>query len=458
MKKDFTKAIHYTGKIADAWLPWKIQYDHIPGIAVGIVHKGKLVYQKGFGFADTESKIPMTPDTSFRVASISKTFTAVAIMQLVEYGKINLDDRIEQHLPWFKGRSKHSHAGSITIRHMLSHTGGVWRDGTTLHWENDEFPDFMTLKKSISGKSFIAENLARFRYSNFGFAVLGEIIAKTSGSTYGEYVVEHIIKKLGMEHTAPDWNDTNDTWLAKGYSRPIPNKGRETFSPMETKAYAPATGFLSNVSDLAKYLAALSMNSRGINTLLTEASQREMMKEYTSTREAGFSYGLGFDIYSIQKRKIVGHSGSFAGFITQISLDVENDIGVITLTNTNDSSCGFINDGLFESIYEIFDEENKYGEGMILQDQDKFEGAYRSRWDDVVVVGIDTKLIAFNPKVNSPTRKGMLLKPKGRNKFLIDVNSSFNTPPEFATFAFERGEKQATTFMSSAIPATRIEE
>ncbi len=80
MEKDYTKAIKYTAKVIDAWLPLKIQYDRIPGLAVGIVHNGKLVYQKGFGCADVESKIAIYPKTSFRIASISKTFTAVAIM------------------------------------------------------------------------------------------------------------------------------------------------------------------------------------------------------------------------------------------------------------------------------------------------------------------------------------------------------------------------------------------
>src|SRR5262245_32710930 len=99
-EKDYARAITSTAKILNAWLPGKIQYDRIPGLAVGIVHDGKLVYQKGFGYADVELKIPVTPGTCFRIASISKTFTAVALMQLAERGKIDLDDRIEAYLPW----------------------------------------------------------------------------------------------------------------------------------------------------------------------------------------------------------------------------------------------------------------------------------------------------------------------------------------------------------------------
>lgn len=457
MEKDYVKAIRYTTRIIDAWLPWKIQYDRIPGLAVGIVHNGKLVYQEGFGYADVESKISVTPKTCFRIASISKTFTAVSIMQLVEQGKINLDDRVEKYLPWFKAQTKDSDSNNITLRQVLSHTAGVFRDGTP-HWENDKFPNLAGLKKSISNKSVVFENLTRFKYSNFGFALLGEVIKKASGLDYDEYVNKNIIKKLEMERTAPDYTKENEDWLAKGYSRPIPNKERGAYPHCATNAYASATGFLSNVSDLAKYLAAMSLKRKEANALVSKESKKEMLREYWPTGEENESYGLGFDIHKIEKRKIVGHGGGFAGFITQISLDVENDIGIITLTNTNDSTCDLINTGIFETIYKFVDEKSKYGEGKKIASQDKFEGAYRSRFDDTIIVGIDTNLIAFEPKANSPVKDGTLLKPKAKYKFLMETKSNFDSPGEFATFIFERGEKQAAKVLFGETPSERLED
>ncbi len=457
MEKDYTKSIKYATKILNAWLPWKIQYDRIPGLAVGIVHNGKLVYQKGFGYADIESKIAITPKTSFRIASISKTFTAVAIMQLVEQEKINLDDKIEKYLPWFKAQTKDSDSSNITIRQVLSHTGGVFRDGNTPHWENDKFPNLAGLKKSISNKSVVFENLTHFKYSNFGFALLGEIIKKASGLDYDKYVAKNILTKLGTERTAPDFKKEHDNWLSKGYSRPIPDKEREAFPHAETKVYAPATGFLSNVLDLTKYLAAMSLKRKEANILVGKESKKEMMREYWATGEENESYGLGFNIYKIEKRKIVGHGGGFAGFITQISLDTENDIGIITLTNTNDSSCGSINTGIFETIYKFIDEKSKYGKDKKIPNQEKFEGVYRSRWGDTIVVGIDTNLVAFGPKANSPVKDGTLLKSKGKNKFLMATKSNFDSPGEFATFIFEHKAKRATKVMFGATPSERLE-
>lgn len=446
------KAIALTTKIVDAWLPHKIRYDRIPGIAVGIVHNGKPVYRKGFGYADVEAKTAVTPATCFRIASISKTFTAVAILQLAEAGKLALDDRVGKHLPWFKKQT--GGADNITIRQLLSHTGGVFRDGTSPHWEDDAFPNLRELKKSVSGQSIVFETLTQFKYSNFGYALLGQIIEKVSGLTYDAYIQSHIIKKLGLTRTATDLNDRNAAWLAKGYSRPIPDMEREVFPYAETKTYAPAAGFLSNVNDLTKYLAALSLKRKNATGLVGRKAKKEMFRDHWPAPEDTF-YGLGFRSYRTSNRKIVGHGGGGSGFITQVSLDIENDIAVVTLTNTYDSSCIAINTGIFETIYALVD--GKSDHGAKLAQQERFEGVYRARWLDMVVVGTGTGLVAFDPKVNSPIKHGVMLNADGRNRFATNAPPAFDSPGEFSSFIFERNAKKATKFFLGASPLTRLE-
>lgn len=457
MKKDYKKTIKDAVKIIDAWLPLKIQYDRIPALSVGIVHNGKLVYKRGFGFADVESQESATPDTCYRIASISKTFTAVAIMQLVEQGKLNLDDKVHTHLPWFDAKTKLADSRSITIRHLLSHTAGIFRDGNTPHWETDNFPDAAGLRKSIS-KAIVFENLTKFKYSNFGFALLGEIIKKVSGVPYDEYVNTHIIKKLGLEKTAPDLTTESEKWLAKGYSRPIPNKEREAFRHAKTKAYAPATGFLSNVFDLAKYISALSLKDKNAYQLVSRESKKEMMKEYWATGEEGESYGLGCAISKIENREIVGHGGSFAGFLTKIGFDVEEDIGVIVLSNSNDNSAGPIHHGIFETIYKIVDEENKYHDSKKIVDPKKYEGTYRSKWSDKIIVGLDKNFIAFCPDTHSPVKEGTPLKPKGKDTFIMDSKFNFDSPGEYARFVFGKNKRKASKLIWGSTPSERLEE
>src|SRR5205823_1651742 len=129
----------------------------------------------------------------------------------------------------------------------------------------------------------------RFKYSNFGFALLGAVIANVSGSTYADYVAENIIEPLGMRRTAPDLTDESLGWLARGYSRPIPDEPREAFEHAKTNAYASATGFLSTVEDLARYVDALSL-ARNTTKLLGRESKKELFRQHWTAPLDG-SYG-----------------------------------------------------------------------------------------------------------------------------------------------------------------------
>lgn len=456
MDKQYTKAITATKRVLNVWLPLKIQYDRMPGLSVGIVYRGKLVYQKGFGYANVEKKIRTTPNTCYRIASISKTFTAVAIMQLVERGKLRLDDQVEQYVPWFCAKSKKCDAKNITIRQLLSHTAGVFRDGITPHWVTDVFPDAQALRQSVSRKTVVFENLTRFKYSNFGFALLGEVIKAASGVSYNTYVTKHIIQKLGMERTAVDLTKESLAWLAQGYSRNIPDTKREAFHHPTTNAYAPATGILSNIPDLAKYLAALSTKEKNALRFLGRESKKEMMKEYWKMYDGGRSYGLGFTVDTIENRKILGHGGGFSGFITRISLDAENDIGVITLSNSNESSAPLINDGIFKMIYAFADKRGKFSEGKKLQKPEKYEGVYRSRWDDKVIVSVGNTLIAFEPQTNSPMTNETLLTENKKHMFVMDTNEVIDTPGELAKFLLDKKTSKAKRLYWGSFPYDRL--
>ena len=423
-------SLKHAARILDAWLPSKTLYDRTPGLSVGIVYKGKLAYARGFGFADIEKRIRSTPDTCYRIASISKTFTAIAILQLAERGKLRLNDPIKKHLEWVDGDLK-----NITIRQLLSHTGGMTRDGNTPHWTNDRFPDLKTLEKSVAETDLVASYRNRFKYSNFGFALLGQVIERVSGMKYDEYVMKSIIKKIGMRHTKPDLTLESIRWLAKGYERPILGRKRRSFRHVPTHAYASATGFLSNVPDLAKYLSALSMGGRPLSITI----QKEMTREVARTGTAGGKdgYGLGCMIREIRKHKVIGHGGSFAGFRTRMELDVKNDLGVIVLSNSIDGSPKEISKGIFETIYDLPGILNRYGKRKI-KGLEKCEGIYRNRWRDVAVVSMGNCLLAFDPRENSPVGMVTILTEKGPGRFLINSKDVFDRIGEEARF---RGKK-----------------
>lgn len=449
MKDNTAEAIKQVVRVPDFWIPLKIQYDRMPGVSVGIVYKGKLVYQRGFGFSDLEKKKRTTEATRYHIASHSKMFTAVAIMQLAEKGKLRLDDKVASHIDWFKAKNKNADAANITIRQLLSHTSGIFRDGDTGHWETGNFPK--DLKSSFSSESLRFENLTSFKYANYGYALLGEIIQNVSGMSYEEYEKKNILRPLGMSHTAPDYKN-GMPGVAIGYGRNIPGETRRRFAPYATHIYAPATGFISNVIDLAKFIHSFSLdNDRGV---LSRESKKEMMHPYEKTME-GDEYGLGLEIGYIKGRKIVGHGGGFNGYITRTMWDPKNDIGVIVLSNSLDSSAAVIAEGVFETIYGFLDQRAEYMHYRKVQ-YSKYEGIYRTIWGDMVVSRFGNALIEFSPRTESPLKWNSILVPERvTHHFSVKSKNVFgdiNEPAEFADFKKGKAQK----LLISGTPSRRV--
>src|SRR5579875_740070 len=180
---------------ADRWIAYRQQAQEIPGVVVAIRFEDQLLLSKGYGFADLEKRIPMTPHHIFRIASHSKTFTATAIMQLVEQGKLRLDDRMGSYIPWLQNR-----VAEATIRQVLNHAAGIIRDGNDADfWQLDHaFPDLPGLRQLVEdGGDVLAPN-DTFKYSNIGYSLLGLVIEAASGLPYNEYVTRHIVDRLGL--------------------------------------------------------------------------------------------------------------------------------------------------------------------------------------------------------------------------------------------------------------------
>jgi CubicO group peptidase (beta-lactamase class C family) len=466
MKINILKAINYSAKILDTWLPYKIKYEGIPGFSVGITYKGKLLYKAGMGYGNIKLKMKVTPNTCFRIASISKIFTSIAILQLVEKGKIKLDDPVQKYIPWFKTRGKKDDFKNITIEQLLSHTSGIFRDGNVPYWIPGKILTVNDLKDSISDNAIIFKNLKRFKYSNFGFALLGEVIRRVSGMDYKEYIRKYIIKKLNLKNTKPDLDKKIIKKMAIGYLESISNRKKKSIPLIETGVFAPAVGFISNVIDLAKFLSILSLNYRRKNSVLCRRLKEKMMKKYCKINLESSScikngwYGLGIYIYEIKKRKIIGHSGGFMGFRSQISLDLKNDIGVIVLSNSSDSPTSSISDGIFKTIYHFIDNENIYNFNKIgrrlKQKLNRYEGLYHGPWHDRAIVEINNQLIVFDPKANSPVEQAMLLKPINKRQFIMEGKTNFDYVGEIAEFIFNRKKKETNLVLGGSFSLTKV--
>lgn len=397
-------------KVIDKWLEYKRFFERIPGLTVGIVYKDNLVFSNGYGYKNLETKEKMSADACFRIASISKVFTATAIMRLVETGKLSLEDEASRYLSWLSNGE-----GDITIRQLLSHSSGVKRDGNTFHWFDDIFPNIDSLKNQAAAGFLTYSPGDRYKYSNLGFSLLGAIINEVSGQSYEDYVKEIIIRELGLKNTFPDYDDSLKDRLANGYSRDIPGKVREVLQNPKTNAMASATGFVSNAPDLCTFLSAQFLDS---NKLISDESKQEMQKIQRFNKGENMHYGLGFEIWKSDKMFIVGHGGAFSGFRTKIGMDKERKIGVVILTNATGTPTAELINGVFHIISYFRKNKSTYKPDK-SKEFGKYAGLYRGRWGDVEVFDVDGHLIGVDLSSNKPLDKFYNLESIESNRFRI---------------------------------------
>jgi D-alanyl-D-alanine carboxypeptidase len=294
------------------------------------------------------------------------------------------------------------------------------------------------LKESICSKTLVIAPKKRFKYSNFGFSILGQIIEEVSGLSYKEYVTKNIIDKLGLKKTWTDLDRENLKYLAIGYSRPIRGKKISPFRQIETGTYASAAGLISNVPDLAKFLTSFSSEK-----LLKRKSMKEMLtRQKLKTGINGMWYCLGIRSYDFKKRHLIGHSGGFTGFITDIKLDDKNDIGVIVLSNSQRCNSSLLVNNIFEFIYYFLDGK-KYLKNSGKSGLKKYQGLYRGRWADELIIEINGYLIDIDPEFFSPIHGMNILNPIGKNEFLIEGEDNHDSFGEKAHFVLDKKGKLA---------------
>jgi len=334
-------------RLFSAWMDGQLAYRGLPGVAVGVVYDQQLVWSQGFGFADVKNRVPMTPQVKFRIASHSKMFAAIAIMQLREEGKIRLDDPVEKFLPWFKAKPAGDDDGVITIEQLLSHTSGLQREAGD-HWTSYNFPSEEEIKRLYGDRQAAFAPNVRWKYSNLAFAVAGLVVEQITGQKWAAYVQQQMFTPLGMSATSVDQNVSG---LTVPYMRRMPDGSRDMLPFVDARGMAAATGMTSNVDDLAKFVSAqFRRGPRGGAQILSTGSWREMhrVRAVDETWQSGS--GLGFDFNRIENRTWVGHGGGYPGNTTQTLFQVNDKVGVIVLTNTNDANPSQIAEQLIATV------------------------------------------------------------------------------------------------------------
>jgi CubicO group peptidase (beta-lactamase class C family) len=321
--------------VIDYWLESLKDFNKIPGMSVALVKDQQLVWSKGYGYADMQKKIPMDAGTLCSICSISKLFTSVAIMQLWEQGKIRLDDSVSMYLPGFTLRQDFESV-PITIRALLTHSAGLPRESKHGYWTSPFiFPTETEINDSLGKQHTIYPASTMFQYSNLGMSLLGQIVAKVSGMTYGQYVEQNIIKPLAMKETRPYmpkelWGDK----LATGYGGLQRSGERRTMPFFQANGIAAAAGFSSSALDLARFAQwQLRLLKGGAKELLKPATLKEMQRVQWINPDGRATWGLGFVVSDEGGNRVVGHDGSCPGYRTVVLIEPQSKWGAVVMVN-----------------------------------------------------------------------------------------------------------------------------
>ncbi len=326
--------------LLDLWIEEQRSYHQLPGLAIGVVHDQDLVWAKGYGTSDLATGAPVTPETVFRVGSITKLFTATAILQLRDAGKLRLDDPVSRHLPWFALKSTFEDEPEITVRHLLTHTSGLPREAAFPYWTTHDFPTRKQVRDALPGQDAVFAPASKYKYSNLGMSLLGEIVAEVSDEPWAGYLEKHIFSPLGMSDSSGTPGEEHFAGMTTAYLRRGDDGERRIADYYETRAIAPAANIVSSVADLARFAALqFSGGSRAGKTQILRASTlREMHRPHWIRDGWRSALGLGFRISRRDGKTVVGHGGWVAGHRSHLLLVPAEKIAVIVLTNADDAS------------------------------------------------------------------------------------------------------------------------
>lgn len=323
--------------------------NHFPGYAYGIVLDGKLVHSGSGGFINLDQKIPATPQSIFRIASMTKSFTAMAILKLRDEGKLKLDDPVHLYIPEIQKFQLTHDAPVISIRDLLTHAAGLPTDDPWADRKLDETDEeLIALLKN--GIFFSNVPGTTYEYSNLGYAMLGYIINKVTGIPYGKFIADNIWKPLGMHQAAWNFNEVPVSQLAHGY-RWINEEWKEE-KLLPDGIFGAMGGMMTSVESFSRYMAlhlsAWPPRDDREEGPLKRSSIREMHRpwkfkelmtnfKYSSeSQECALTRGYGYGLHWLrdaQGRVFIGHSGGLPGFGSNWYIMPEYGLGVIFLAN-----------------------------------------------------------------------------------------------------------------------------
>lgn len=404
-KKDYSEAFN----LVEAWLESQKDFENLPGLTVSVVDDQETIWTGSFGKANLENGVEAKPSTLFSICSISKLFTAVAIMKLYEEGKLRLDDPIDKLLPGYDLKQKYPESGPITVRSILTHSSGLPREANFPYWTGPDFPfpEKEQVTQALKEQETLYPSSTYYQYSNLGLTLLGEIVEQVSRVPYEEYVQNNILDPLRLKDTRTELpEDLYGNQLAIGYSAKMRDGEREKVQFFQARGIKAAAGFSSNVEDLAQFA---SWQFRLLDTTTAEILKPSTLKNMHNVHwmdpDWESSWGLGFSVYKgPDGKKWVSHGGSCPGYRSVIQLNPSTKRAYVAMINAGGENPAKYTRGIHEILTKVKLKEKSEKEST--KDLSIYTGYYNSQpWSsEIYVAPWEGKLVTLPLPTDSPAK------------------------------------------------------
>jgi len=301
----------------------------LPALSIALVDDQETVWAEGFGWADPERETPATAATVYRVGSVSKLFTDLGIMQLVERGEIDLDAPITEYLADFN--PENPYGVPITLRQLMSHRSGLVREPPTGHYFDDTGTSLEATVRSLNATRLVYPPTTRTKYSNAGVATVGYVLQRVRAEPFADYLQHAVLEPLGMRNSAfqPTPEVTRRLAAASMWSY----HGEPFAAPTFELGTQPAGSMYAPVTDLARFLSAVFAGGNGVNgPVVSAATLREMLTPQFAAPDARTGFGIGFALGELDGHPRVGHGGAIYGFATELAALPDQKLGVVAVT------------------------------------------------------------------------------------------------------------------------------
>src|SRR6202166_1851093 len=323
VRKDYTDVV----EMLRPFIQQQMAEKELPALSIAIIDDQQIVWAEGFGMADPKSKIPATADTVYRIGSVSKLFTDIAIMQLVERGELNLDAPVTDYLPEF--HPKNSFGTPITLRQLMSHRGGLLPEPPVGNYFETSQPTLAATVHSLNDTELVFAPNTRTKYSNAAIAVVGYLLEARSHEAFAKYLKSSVLDPMGLRHSSFETEPAIIASLAKGEMWTYDGLSFE--APTFQLGMAPAGSMYSTVNDLGHFVSVLLAQGKADDRTVLKPATLQQIWSPQFPNPGGRVFGLGFIVRSLDGHRLVGHCGAIYGFATTVDLLPEDKVGVVVV-------------------------------------------------------------------------------------------------------------------------------